>query len=121
MQVEAEPGCIPDNFHRLHKFVLLTADVMFVTGIAFLTTLSCKLQLETVKQLPTQTAWQLNSSITKISRLYARTGFIIKVMMMDQEFDKIEDNIEMVEINTTATRKHVGEIEQLIRNIKKRS
>ncbi len=39
-QVEAEPGCIPDDFHRLHWFVMITADVMFVNGIAFLTMLS---------------------------------------------------------------------------------
>jgi hypothetical protein len=35
-QVEAEPGRIPDNFHQLHQFVVLTAGV---NGIAFLTTL----------------------------------------------------------------------------------
>jgi hypothetical protein len=38
--------------------------------------------------------------------------------MIDQEFDKIEDDIKMVEINTTATREHVGEIEQFIHIIK---
>ncbi len=51
-QVEAEPGCIADNFHQLHPFVVLTADVMFVNGIAFLIKLSQKLQLATDKQLP---------------------------------------------------------------------
>jgi hypothetical protein len=39
-QVEAEPGRISDNFHCLQKFVVLTADVMFVNGTAFLITLS---------------------------------------------------------------------------------
>ena len=42
-QVEAEPGRIPDNFHCLQKFVVLTADVMFVNRIAFLTALSRKI------------------------------------------------------------------------------
>jgi hypothetical protein len=42
-QVEAEPGCIPDGFHRLHQFVVLIADVVFINSIAFLTTLSQKL------------------------------------------------------------------------------
>jgi hypothetical protein len=51
-----------------------------------------------------RTARQLNSSLTKIVRLYTRTGFIVKVVMMDQEFIKIEDEIEMVEINTTPAR-----------------
>jgi hypothetical protein len=39
-QVEAELGRIPDDFHRLHQFVVITADMMFVSGIAFLTKLS---------------------------------------------------------------------------------
>ena len=67
-QVEAEPGCIPDDFHCLHQFVVLTADVMFVNGIAFLTMLSQKLQLGTAKQLPSCTATQLSNSLTKNSQ-----------------------------------------------------
>jgi hypothetical protein len=38
--------------------------------------------------------------------------------MMDQEFDKVEDKINFVEINTTAAREHIGEIKQFIRTIK---
>jgi hypothetical protein len=91
---------------------------MFVNGIAFLTTLSQKLRLSTVEQLPSQTATQLSNSLTKIVRLYVCTGFIVRVIMMDQEFDKVEDACEMVEINTTAAREHVGEIEHFIRTIK---
>jgi hypothetical protein len=41
--------------------------------------------------------------------------------MRDQEFDKIEDKTDMVEINTTATREHVGKIECHIRTIKEQS
>ncbi len=120
-QVEAELGCIPDDFHRLHQFVVLTADVMFVNGIAFLTTLSQKLRLGTAEQLPSHTATQLSNSLTKIVRLYAHTGFIVCVIMMDQEFDKVKDACKMVEINTTVACKHVGEIKRFIRTIKERS
>jgi len=109
-RVEAVVGRIPDDFHRLHKFVVLTAGVMFVNGMAFLTTLSRKLRLATVEQLPSRTATQLSNSLIKIVKLYTRTGFIVKVIMMDQEFDKVEDACNMVEINTTAAREHVGEI-----------
>jgi hypothetical protein len=41
--------------------------------------------------------------------------------MMDQEFDKVEDACDMVEINTTAARKHVREIKRFIHTIKERS
>jgi hypothetical protein len=117
-QVEAAPGRIPDDFHHLHKFIVLTTDVMFVNGIAFLTTLLQKLRLATVEQLPTCAARQLDTSLTKIVQLYARTGFIVKVVMMDQEFDKIKDKINMVEINTTPACKH---IERFIQMTKVRS
>jgi hypothetical protein len=68
-QVEAEPGRIPDDFNGLHRLFVITADVMFVNGIAFLTTLSQKLRLSTVEQLPSRTAMQLSNSLTKIVRL----------------------------------------------------
>jgi hypothetical protein len=117
-QVEVEPRRIPDDFHRLHRFVVITADVMFINGIAFLTTLSPKLRLGTVEQLPLCTATQLSNSLTKIVRLYARTGFIIRVIMMDQEFDKVKDACKMVEINTTTAHEHVGKIKRFICTIK---
>ncbi len=61
-QVEAVAGRIPDDFHCLHKCGVLTADVMFVNGMAFLTTLSRKLCLSTVEHLPSRTATQLSNS-----------------------------------------------------------
>ncbi len=120
-RVEAAVGSIPDDFHRLHKFVVLKADMMFVNGMAFLTTLSWKLRLATVVQLPLRMATQLSNSLIKIVKLYAHTGFIVRVIMMDQEFDKVEEACDTVEINTTATREHVGEIERFIHTIKERS
>jgi hypothetical protein len=120
-RVEAAVGRIPDDFHRLHKFVVLTANVMIVNGMAFLTTLSQKLRLSTVEQLLSRMATQLSNSLIKIVKPYTRTGFIVKVIMMDQEFDKVEDACNMVEINTTAAREHVKEIERFIRTIKERS
>ena len=38
-RVETEYLGIPRDFYRLHHFVTLTADVMFVNGLAFFTTL----------------------------------------------------------------------------------
>ncbi len=93
---------------------MLTADVRFVNKVAILTTLLQKLRLATVEQLPTRTTRQLNSSVIKIVRLYAHTSFSVKVVMMDQECDKIKDEIKMVEINTTPACKHVGKIERFI-------
>ena len=40
---------------------------------------------------------------------------------MDQEFEKNVDDIPKLEINTTATREHVGDIECAIRTVKELS
>ena len=40
---------------------------------------------------------------------------------MDMEFEKIKDDFDQVEVNTTAAREHVGEIEHAICLLKERS
>ena len=42
--------------------------------------------------------------------MYAHGGFIVNIILMDQEFDKLESKLDLVEINTAAAREHVGEI-----------
>ena len=49
---------------------------------------------------------------------YARGGFVVNLMLMDGEFEKIKDVLPFVEVNTTAAREHVPEIERRIRTIK---
>ena len=41
-------------------------------------------------------------------------------MLMDMEFEKVKDELPLVEVNTTAAREHVPEIEGCIRTIKER-
>ena len=43
---------------------------------------------------------------------------MVNVVLMDHEFDKVEDEVGLVEIDTAAAREHVGEIERMIRGIK---
>ena len=105
------------GFHRLHKFVTLTADVMFVNGIAFLTRLSRKIRLLNVEHVKTHTAAQLSSSLKKIGRVYARVGFTVNVILMDVEFGKVTDELDLVRVNTLVAREHAAEIEQGIRSI----
>ena len=70
-RVEMEYLEIPCNYYMLQKFVTLTADVMFVNGIPFLTTLSRKIRLVTAEYLPTWMAKQLGSLLTKVMIVYA--------------------------------------------------
>ena len=51
---------------------------------------------------------------------YARGGFVVNLVLMDVEFEKFKDKLPLVEVNTTAAREHVPEIERRIRTIKER-
>ena len=109
---------IPQDFYRLNKFVTLTADVMFVSSIPFLVTFSRKIRIIAAKYIPSSTAQQLSNYLTKIFNTYACISFVIDFSLMDMEFEKVRENLEIVEVNTTAAREHVPEIEPQIRLIK---
>ena len=53
---------------------------------------------------------QISRCLNKIVRLYARNGFVMNVVMMDMEFDKVSENIDNIEVNTTADREHVKKL-----------
>ena len=113
---------IPRGLYERHKYVTLTADVMFVNGIAFWVSLSRGIGMYTCEHVPTRKAAQLSSSLKRVINLYARGGFTVRTIMMDVEFEKVKDKkgMELVDVNTTAARKHVGEIERGIRYLKER-
>ena len=68
----------------MHKFVTLTADLMFVNGVPFLVTLSLNTRLFTAEFLPSRTAALLIIHLTKLVKLYARSVFSIRTILMDQ-------------------------------------
>ena len=110
---------IPKDFYRLHHFVTLTADVMFVNGIAFFTTLGRDIRFGTAEHVPSRTAKQLAKSLMKVIRLYALGGFVVRNVLMDGEFAKIKPEVEL-DINISAANEHVGEIERYHRTLKER-
>ena len=110
---------IPRDFYTLNKFVTLTADVMFVCGIPFLVAYSRSIKFTTTEYIPTRTAGQLAKLLMKVVYGYARDGFVVNLMLMDMEFEKVKDEPPLVEVNTTAAREHLPQIERRIRTIEK--
>ena len=80
---------IPRDSMRLHKYVVLVADVMFVNNIAILITMSRKIKFVTVEHIPTRTATQLSKSIKIVLRLYGRANMVVCSVLMDREFETI--------------------------------
>ena len=48
-------------------------------------------------------------------------GFTVRTTLMDMNFEKVTKKLNNIEVNITAAREHVGEIERRIRLIKERS
>ena len=82
-RVKEEYMKIPKYFYQLHNFFTLTSDVMFMNGIPFLVTFSRNIILITCEYVPTRTAGQLAKSLMKILKLYARGGFVTRLVLMD--------------------------------------
>ena len=105
----------------VHSPVTLVADVMFKNGIPFLVSSSRNINLITIEHAPQCTASKLGSLLQHIIRVYARTGFQIQTILMDNEFEKVRDHVPHANLNIPAASKHIGEIEHKIRVIKERS
>ena len=111
---------IPRDFYRLQRFVTLTADVMFVNSLPFLTILSRDIRFGTAEHVPSHTAKQLANSLMKVVKLYAQGVFVVCNLLMDYEFEKFNPEISLIEINIFAAREHVAEIERYHRTLKER-
>jgi hypothetical protein len=111
---------IPPVILERHQLVTLAVDVMFVNGVPFLVSVARGLNLVTAKFMPSCTAKQLAAGITWMMDLYARGGFQVGTVLMDNEFKKLQNLVPILAINTTAAREHVPEVERKIRLIKER-
>ena len=100
--------------------VVLTANVMFVNKVPFLVSQSRGLNLLTVEFLPTRIAKSLAARFDQIRHLYARGGFTVGTILMDNEFEKLRPLVPGLNINITAAKDYVTEIERHIRLIKER-
>jgi hypothetical protein len=112
---------IPRVILDVHGRVTLVADVMFVNGVPFLVSSSRHINLITIEHVPQRTAPKLGYLLQRILRVYARAGFTVQTILMDNEFEKVKDHIPEANLNTPAASEHIGEIERKIRIIKERS
>jgi hypothetical protein len=108
---------IPWQLLDMHRLVTLMVDVM-VNGVPFLVSVACRLNLVTVEYIPLCTAKYLAKCIQRMMDLYSRGGFMVGMVLMDNEFKKLRNLVPILAINTTAAKEHVPEVERKIRLIK---
>jgi hypothetical protein len=112
---------IPKDILDLNKDVTLTADVMFVDGLGFLTTTSRKIKFTTSEYVQKQIKAVFINSLKKVFDIYTQRGFTLRTALMDREFECLRDDIRGVTLNTTAASEHVPNIERQICVIKERA
>ena len=81
---------ITNYFYALHKFVTLNANVMFVIGVTFLTTLSIDIRMLTDEHLNSLTSPMIIIILRKVAYLYALGDFIVLIILMDMEFEEVK-------------------------------
>ncbi len=99
---------------ELNKMVTLVVDVFFVDGTAFLITMSRRIKFMTAEHVPMCTAKSLAKHINQVINVYAQAGFIIRIILMDGEFEKVKAKVPHLECNTTAAKEHVSKAESAI-------
>lgn len=112
---------IPRDIVQLHKHVMLVADIMFINGLPFLVTSLRGISLVTIEYLPSRTAKHLVHLLERLRAIYATAGFIVQVVMMVMEFEKLKELKSNLTLNTTAACEHVGKIKRKIRVIKEQA
>ncbi len=109
---------IPRAILEQHQLVTLAVDIMFVNRVPFLVSVARGLNLVTAEFTPSRTAKQLAAGITWMMDLYACRGFQVGTVLMDNEFERLQNLGLILAINTTAAKEHVPEVERKIRLIK---
>jgi hypothetical protein len=79
---------VPCSLVEWNRIITMAAEMFFVEGTAFLITLSRNVKFITAEHTPVCTAKALVKHIEQVLQVYWRTGFIVKTILMDGEFEK---------------------------------
>ena len=96
---------ITEDFYKLHKLVMIVSNIMFVNRNVFMKTSARKLNFVTVEHIPSRKSKQLSSSLNKVVKLHGRGGFIIHVILMEADFEKVAEILVKFGVKSVAARK----------------
>ena len=113
---------IPSSMKKELRKVELNADIMYVQGQTFLTTISSKICYRTVEYIPDRSESALCRAFDNVFQLYNLHGFVITSIAADPEFEVLEKHMADIdiELNCCTAQEHVPQIERSIRVIKER-
>ena len=91
---------VPRVIMERHQRVTLAVDVMFVNGVPFLVSASRGINLITAKYTPSRTAKQLAADIRRVMDVYARGGFQVGTVLMDNKFEPLRNLVPILAMST---------------------
>ena len=83
-------------------------------------TVTRRIKFVTTEHVPIRTATSLNKHLKQLLEVYGRAGFVVRTILMDGEFEKIETLMPNIEYNTMAAKEHVSEVERTMQTVKER-
>jgi hypothetical protein len=121
--VVADYVAIPKEILDLNREVTIAADVLFVNGMPFVTSISRKIKFTTIEYVMSRKEPDLINSLVKVVTLYKARGLNPSTALMDREFECLRNKLLLhgMNLNTTAASEHVPDIERQIRTIKERA
>jgi len=117
-QPDPIPITIMDRYHE----VTLCIDIMYINNIPFLISISRHIKFGTAEKLPNRQFQNIMKAIRGIYNIYAMRGFIITIILGDNEFEPYRGMLasDRIYLNITSADEHVPEVERYIRTIKER-
>ena len=68
--------------------ITLAADVFFVDGTAFLSTVARRSKFVMAEHVPVRTVASLSKHLKWVLEVYGHAGFVVRTILMDGEFEK---------------------------------
>ena len=113
----------PLTLEKRYLKVTLFADIMFVNGIAIVTTLSKHLHFGTAESICSMRMNDIGGAIQNAIIVYGKRGFTVTDVIADRQFTGVEPYLRdyRVNLNLTGRDEHVPQIERYHRVIKERA
>ena len=120
--VRTETHTIPVQIMQQYMNVTLSADIMKVTGIPFLVTMSRHVKFGSAGKLDNMENATILKHFKVVFGVYASRGFKVTIIMADNQFESMRGELADMGaiINIVSHAEHVPEIEQYNRTIKER-
>jgi hypothetical protein len=122
--VKTKPLLLDSHLRKVIEPVILSGDIMFIEGLAFLITVSKRLTLVSAAELKDRSADTMRAAIYDIFSHYSSNQFKVQTVIFDGEgaIGAIATDLKLdgIEVVQTSRGQHVPDVERAIRTLKER-